>query len=348
MTVQVEPGSISQEMIFRLRAKMDDYAYSRIEEGNTTAIAFRVPGEGIDMLNSLEYLSEFLSVKSLTGVDLILTVSDRSYEITPASVIGPKLELKKAEDQKLIGELREKMDKESDPIVFTTENDILELFRAAIRVGGSINRADSVVGLDLLRVNVPQEGKLIYLIFDDGYRKMSRMEFERLVDGSLSRLREGPKLARDQDQHHKMDASITPSNEAPGPKRPSMAFPSRRSGDAPLKDLGPTGVMRDFVKQMSAMGYREDVKFSRHDAHQVFLINLSKPAVFFKYLIEGSDLESFTRVLKHRSDAIGVLVTDEWDPGLEAVSRINGFLYLDSSRSHRAKEVLREVIAGGG
>ena len=348
MTVQVEQASISQEMIFRLRAKMDDHAYSRIEEGGTTAIAFRVPGEEVDMLNSLEYLSEFLSLRSLTGVDLIVTVSDRSYEMTPTSVITPKLELKKAEDQKLIDELRAKMDKGADPIVFTTENDILELYRAAIRVEGSINRSDSVVGLDLLRVNLPREGELIYLIFDDGYRKMSRMEFERLVDGSLSRLREGPKLARDQDDHHKMDASIMPSSEAPSPKRPSMAFPSRRTGDAPLKDLGPTGIMRDFVKQMSAMGYREDVKFSRHDAHQVFLINLSRPAVFFKYLVEGSDLESFTRVLKHRSDAIGVLVTDEWDPGIEAVSRIHGFLYLDSSRSHRAKEVLKEVIAGGG
>ncbi len=63
MTAEVEPGSISEEMIFRLRAKMDDNAYSRVEEGNTTAIAFRVPGEGVDMLRSLEYLSEFLSVR---------------------------------------------------------------------------------------------------------------------------------------------------------------------------------------------------------------------------------------------------------------------------------------------
>ena len=54
------------------------------------------------------------------------------------------------------------------------------------------------------------------------------------------------------------------------------------------------------------------------------------------------------RVLDHRRDAFGVLITKTWDPEIEAISRVNGFVYLDWKRAWRADEVIRFVLKEGG
>jgi len=342
-------NTLSEGTVFRLRAKMEDHAYQKLDEGGKRTLAFRVPGEKVELLRSLEYLSEFLSPGSLEGVDSIAIISDRAFEYSPPGMIGEKLEQKQVEDKKLYEELKGKLSGEEDPIVFTMENDILELYRLAIRVPGTMKRPDSVVGLELLRVQIPQEGFVVYLIFDDGYRKMGRKEFEKLTDDALSNMRKGPKLAKDPSSGHRMDSSFSGKEKKEETRiKTNLTFGSFDRERSPTGSISPSNVMREFTRRLSEMGYREDMKFSRPDANQVFLISMSGPAIFFKYLGSYDEVSSFLRVLEHRPDALGVLVSDAWDPKLEAISRIRGFIYAEAQRAPRIPEVVKEVVKGGG
>jgi hypothetical protein len=347
MNASRDSSGPSEDLLFRLRAKMEDNAYQVLEDGDRKVLAFRVPGENIDLLRSLEYLAEFLVPDSIEGVREIVIISDKRFEVTPSSMIAPKLEEKKKEDERLFKELRGKLRKVLDPIVFTTENDILEMYRIGIRVEGSNKRSDSSIGLDLLKVELPKEGDVVYLIFEDGYRKMTRTALEKLVDDALTSLRQGPSLAKDPPSSTLSTARTiiqAKLEERTGVKESGRKLDSSRKASS----MEPKIITREFSRNMASMGYRKDSMFSRHDVHQLFMIGLKGPAVFFKVMQSEDELDSFLRVLSHRKDALGVLISENWDPHLEAVSRINGFIYLDLQRSERAHEVIREVLKEGG
>lgn len=344
----------SEDTLFRLRAKMEDYSYTVMNEGDRRLLAFRVPGEKIDLLRSLEYLSEFLDQDSLEGVEKVLIISDKDFEVTPGEMMGPKMEIRKADDDRLFQELKSKLRGRLEPIVFTAENDILELFRTAIRMDGSVKRTDSSVGLDLLKVSLPTEGDVIYLIFDDGYRKMSKATFEKLSDDAMQGLREGPALAKDPAQ--KGLARSTSLSDGPSSTnvnkmmRKGMPAAARETkvDTRPAHMDDPKVLLREISKNLVPLGYRKDNVFSRPDVNQIFFVGMSGPALFIKVLDDDEELPSFLRVLEHRRDALGFLITSKWDPRLEAISRTNGFVYLDWERAWRAHEVVREVLREGG
>lgn len=353
MTLNESSRPPPEDLVFRLRAKMDDNSYQILGDGDRKILAYRVGGEDIDLLRSMEFLSEFLQSDSLEDVSDIVMISDRNFQTSPIDMIIPKLEVKKEDDDKLFQELRDSMKKTLEPLTFTMENDILELYRIAIRVEGSHNRTDESIGLELLKVDLPKEGDVIYLIFNDGYRKMSRSHFESLVEDSLSSMRQGPALMKDPPK-----ASFSKSGSiAEGPKKeikkPTISDRIKRSAQdketsktSMLED--PRLVAREISKEMASLGYRKDTMFSRNDVNQFFFISMKGPAVFLKIIEKSEEIDSFLRVLSHRRDALGLLISKKWDPKLEAISRINGFIYLEIERSQRATMIIKEVLREGG
>ncbi len=335
---------------------MEDFAYTRMVEGDHGLLAFRVPGDKIDLLQSLEYLSEFLEEETLDDIDKVLILSDKEYELTPGSILGPKMDVKKKDDERLYQELKGKLRTQMEPLVFTEENDILDLYRTAIKLDGSVNRTDSSVGLDLIKVDLPSEGDVIYLIFDDGYRKMSKATFEKIADEAMQGLRQGPTLAKDPVQKgltkSKSFTSMLSKDGSEGrseaPKKPKMAAPSQTMNTQVRHQDDPKVLLRDLSKKLVALGYRKDSVFSRPDVNQFFYVGMTGPALFFKVLDDPEELSSFLRVLEHRKDALGVIISKIWDPEIEAISRINGFVYLDWSRAWRADEVVKAVLREGG
>jgi hypothetical protein len=133
-----------------------------------------------------------------------------------------------------------------------------------------------------------------------------------------------------------------------GPERPNTSTISRKTVEnIPHHHDDPKVLLRDFSKKLVLLGYRKDNLFSRPDVDQLFFVGMSGPALFIKVLEDKGELNSFLRVLEHRQDALGILITKVWDPKIEAVSRINGFIYLDWQRAWRADEVVRAVIREG-
>ncbi|MCU0799575.1 MAG: hypothetical protein MUC62_07890, partial [Candidatus Thermoplasmatota archaeon] len=262
---------------------------------------------------------------------------DRNVEVLPMSILVPKLEAKEKDDLELSSELRGKLTKQLAPIVFTTENDILELYRTAVRLDGSCQRTDASIGLDLAKADLPREADIIYLIFDDGFRKMDLRSLDSMMDSAVTSLRDG---------------GLSPREMAP--RRPFTT--ASDFDDGPLK--GQTGtaveltdpkvVAREFSKNIISLGYRKDAVFSRNDANQFFFIGMNLPAVFFKVLEDEEELSSFLRVLSHRKDAIGILITKEWSPRMEALSFKHGFIYLEAARAHLAHEVVMGTLKEGG
>ena len=344
----------SEDIVFRLRAKMEDHSYTVMTEGTRKLLAFRVPGEKIDLLRSLEYLSEFLEEGALDGVEKVLLISDKEYEVTPGGMMEPKMETKRKDDDRLFSELKSKLRVKLEPLVFTEENDILELYRTAIRMDGSVNRTDSSVGLDLLKISLPPEGDVIYLIFDDGYKKMSKATFEKLSDDAMQGLREGPSLAKDPIQKGMARSTSLskeprpPSGAGGGYSKPNDARTGRKVETATHHADDPKVLLRELSRNLVSLGYRKDTVFSRPDVDQLFFVGMSGPALFVKVLMDGEELPSFLRVLEHRRDALGILVTRSWDPRMEAISRTHGFVYLDWQRAWRTHEVVREVLKEGG
>jgi hypothetical protein len=352
MTAGSGNPSISEDIVFRLRAKMEDNTYQIVKDGDREVLAFRVGGEEVDLLSSLEYMSEFLHPEIIESVTDLIIISDRNFQATSIDMIVPKLDVKKEDDDRLFNELKTSLKHSLEPLTFTMENDILEMYRIAIRVEGSHNRTDESVGLDLLKVDLPKEGDVIYLIFKDGYRKMSRASFDALVEGSLSSLRQGPSLMKDPPRSS-LSRTGTASNtlprtiseEEPGSKNDNIEGNIKRKNDI-MND--PKMVAREISREMADLGYRKDNMFSRNDVNQFFFVSMKGPAIFLKIIENPDELESFMRVLSHRKDALGLLISREWDPKLEAISRINGFIYMEIERSSRAPDVIREVLREGG
>lgn len=347
MTDGPDVPQIQEDHIIRLRAKMEDNTYEKLELEGGTFLVFRVPGENIDLLKSLEYLSEFLSPETLSESSRLIILSDRNIHSADPSIIAPKLEEKRDEDDQLFEELKGKIREYLKPLVFTTQNDILELYRAAIKIEGSIKRPDSVIGMDLIRTDLPEEGEVVYLIFEDGYRKMTRNSYRKLTDDAMNQMRETPSLASDKGSSGmSMESQLTTR----APVKPSIAMKPLREVKGPTERSSflPELLLKDFIKNMTRLGYREDAKFSRHDAYQTFLVGMTGPAVFYKVLLKDEDLSSFLRVLGHRSDALGVLINDSWETDFEATSRVDGFIYLSGERAWRAHEVVKGVVRGGG
>ena len=70
-------AGIPEEVIFRLRAKMEDNTYTSFIESGKGFLAFRVSGEKIDLLSSLEYMSEFLGDEDIETAEKVVMISDR-------------------------------------------------------------------------------------------------------------------------------------------------------------------------------------------------------------------------------------------------------------------------------
>ncbi len=340
-----ELGFPPEDIVFRLRAKMDDNSYTSIEEGGRKLLVFRVQGEKIDLLNSLEYLSEFLDEDAVEEADKLIIISDREFEVTPADVLGPKMETKNKDDEKLYGELKEKLTDRLKPIVFTVENDILELYRVAVRMDGSMDRTDGSVGLDLMKMDLPKEGDVVYLVFDDGYRKISRSAFQSLIDDALEGLREGPSLAKDPSRSSMVRSSLEKDTKETVERKGAVEPAESHKGAGTMDHRNdPRVLVRDFSKKMISLGYRKDATFSRQDVNQVFYVGMSGPPLLFKVLDNKDEMGSFLRILEHRKDSLGILISREWHPDLEAISRVRGFVYLDWSRAFRASEVVSSII----
>ncbi|MCU0800068.1 MAG: hypothetical protein MUC62_10435, partial [Candidatus Thermoplasmatota archaeon] len=60
MTVVPKDTVPSEDAIIRLRAKLEDDRHTLMEEGGQRFLVHRVKGETIDLLRSLERLSEYL------------------------------------------------------------------------------------------------------------------------------------------------------------------------------------------------------------------------------------------------------------------------------------------------
>jgi hypothetical protein len=169
-----------------------------------------------------------------------------------------------------------------------------------------------------------------------------------MTDDAMDQMRDTPSLASDK----KAVSGMTKNSEmtlrkpfsSSTPVKPQREVKGATERSAFLPEL----LLKDFIKNMTRIGYREDAKFSRHDAYQTFLVGMNGPAVFYKVLLKDEDLSSFLRILGHRSDALGVLINDSWDPDIEAVSRVEGFVYLSGERVWKAHEVVKGVIRGGG
>jgi hypothetical protein len=330
------PSNISEDTVIRLRAKMEDLTYKRYEERGSAHIAFRVPGESIDLLNSLEYLGEFLSEEELEGADKIVIISDREVEIANASIMEKKIEAKRSDDEQLYSELRDRLKPGAPPIVFTTENDILELYRVAFRTRGSSQKDEDAITEDVKRMEVPREGSIFYLIYDDGYRKMGRPTFERMIEEERSRSLTKVQVARDPDP-----GSRTVSGPAKTPARKSVVVRGDR-----IRSVGEKAFMRDILRSLSSLGYREDPRFSRPDMDQILLVGMKGPTILLKISREGEDISPFLRVLDHRRDVLGILLSDAWTPTMEAMANSRGFIYLTGERVVHATDVVSEVLGG--
>jgi hypothetical protein len=337
------PENISEDTVLRLRAKMEDLSYRRFDEMGSSHIAFRIPGEKIDLLNSLEYLSEFLVDEELNGLDKIVIISDREIEVANASIMEKKVEVKKGDDQQLYSELKGKLNATSPPLIFTMENDILELYRVALRTAGTVKDGSSTITPEILRMDIPKEGEIFYVVYDDGYRKMGRPTFEKKMDEERSRSQTQLQVLKD---NRTDDVSKTVSGSDLGQKQPVTRTEVIRG--TYVKSVGEKALVREISKVFNSMGYREDSRFSRPDIDQVLFMGMRGPTLLLKVSLDGEDISPFLRVLEHRKDVIGILICDVWTPALEARSRSGGFFYLTGERARHIRAIVSEVIKGGG
>jgi hypothetical protein len=337
------PQNISEETVLRMRAKMEDLTYQRFEEQGSPHLAFRMPGEKIDILQSLEYLSEFLNEELIRGVDRIIIISDRDLEVVNGSMMEKKIEQKSSDDDDLYMELKYKLQLSTPPLVFTMENDILDLFRVALRSRGSL-KDEGYITEDVLKAEIPKEGAVVYIVFDDGYRKVSRISFDKEVEEVRSRRQFQPQVAKDRSPN----GTLPPSARTGSPSPPKSQPPYSVVRTDHIRKLGDKNVLKEASKNLEKLGYREDARFSRPDVNQIFLLGMKGPSLLLKVAMGSEDIDPFLRVLEHRRDVLGLLLSDEWTAELEVRSRAMGFVLLTGDRIKHVNEVVAALVKGGG
>jgi hypothetical protein len=132
----------------------------------------------------------------------------------------------------------------------------------------------------------------------------------------------------------------------PSPQRPQRQQAIVRSDN--IRRQGDKTVLRETSKGLEKLGYREDARFSRIDVNQVFLLGMKGPSLLLKVSLGIEDLSPFLRVLEHRRDVLGILLTDEWTPELEVQARNLGFVLLTGDRIKHVPDVVSEMVKGGG
>lgn len=347
MRLENLPPNISEETVIRLRAKMEDMSFKLVEERGSSHIALRVPGEKIDLLHSLEYLAEFVGEDMLKGVELIMIISDREVEIADASIMLEKVRQKKADDDTLYAEVRGRVRKGTPPLIFTMENDILELYRIALRARGKVGETTGSPVLDTPLSDLPKEGSIIYLLYDDGFRKMDRRSFEREIFEAMSRVQVQPKVARDEPDKAWPSNEVKPFDRSgQGPKQAPQAKIVRLRFDR-IRRIGDKAFARGLIRELGDLGYREDSRFSRPDVNQFLLVGMRGPTILLKVALEDEDLSPFYRILDHRRDVLGILTSDIWTPSVQASSIDRGFHYLTGDSIGHVKDLVKEILAGG-
>ncbi|MDG6224526.1 MAG: hypothetical protein QCI82_03335 [Candidatus Thermoplasmatota archaeon] len=346
MRLENLPPNISEDIVIRLRAKMEDQSFKRIDEKGSSHVVLRVPGESIDLLRSLEYLAEFVGEEMIEGIGLILIISDREVEIADGSIMIDKIAQKKADDQRLYSEIKERVKPGGPPLVFTMENDILELYRIAIRAKGRVvdNERSSIV--EMGSSDLPNEGAVVYLLYDDGFKKMDRRSFEKEVSEALSHVQVQPRVAKDVPEKAWPRNEIRPFDRAgQRQEKAPRSEPVLLRFDR-IRRMGDKAFAREVIRGLGSLGYREDSRFSRPDVNQYLLIRMSGPTVLFKVAVNDEDLSPFFRVLEHRRDVMGILASDVWNPAVQALSPSMGFHYLTGDMTGYIREIVKAVLEG--
>jgi hypothetical protein len=168
----------SKDEFIKIKTSLDAFDYAVIDQMGLYVLAIRSPEDFPDMVNDLETAAAGLCIDDPERLTHVTIIGNSEVIGVPVPLVVNLLEMKKEEDKKIVVTLREKLNRPLETYLFKDESDPQQLNRFAIKAPGSLSELqDKSLGSVFGGVPVPQDVRVIYIVGEDGFVKLSRREY---------------------------------------------------------------------------------------------------------------------------------------------------------------------------
>ncbi len=198
MSTKPPPGMpLTKEELVRLKYQIEPTDYLVVQSGHEKILAIRSSREFPDIVNDLECMINKLDIRDANELNHALIIGDEEVIGVPLDAIDSLISRRMEEDERIATDLGEKLIEPYTTLLFESEHDPFKTLRLGIRVEGNLKDFKPQQLPDILFSKIkslPRHSEVIYLIADDGYIRISGLEFYRRLREFL---RENPNKNRE-------------------------------------------------------------------------------------------------------------------------------------------------------
>ncbi len=176
---------LAKEDLIKLKYDLDPYDCRLEESDGQKVFVVRSPKASPDLINDLEPMIDRICEEDVKEAQSACLLGEEESATISMSILWSLIDKRKKRDTKLVTELRGKISRDFGHLLFRSEEDPLHIYRLAIYVPMPISNVDKDNFEEMFEeLDLPREGEIVYLIADDGYKRISGREFFTILDGS--------------------------------------------------------------------------------------------------------------------------------------------------------------------
>jgi hypothetical protein len=173
---------LTREELIKLKHQLDPDDYLVVESGRDRILVIRSAREFPDIVNDLDGLINKLDIRDTNDLSSALIIGEEEVVGVPLEAINSLITRRNEEDEQIATDLGEKLIEPYTTLLFESENDPLKTLRLGIRVRGNLKdfKAQEIPELLFSKIkSLPRHSEVVYLITEDGYIRLSGIEFYR-------------------------------------------------------------------------------------------------------------------------------------------------------------------------
>lgn len=173
------PPPIPPEQLIKLKHKLEPGEFERVEAPGTIILVIRSGMDYPDIVNDVESISDELEVVDIDGLTDVCIMGNLEIIGIKLDVITTMIEKRVEEDDKIVEDLRKKLESEFGVLLFESEHDPHNKLRLAIQVPMDFKTLKSKNLPELLaKIEFPaRKAQIVYIIAEDDYLRFYGKKF---------------------------------------------------------------------------------------------------------------------------------------------------------------------------
>ena len=270
---------LTRNELIKLKHQIEPDDYLVVESGSERILVIRSAREFPDIVNDLEGMINKLDIRDTSELSHALIIGSEEVVGVPLASIQSLVNRRNEDDERISEDLTEKLIEPFTTLLFESEDDPLKTLRLGIRISGKIEdlRGQQLPEIVFSKIkSLPRKSEVIYLIADDGYLRMSGIEFYRKL---MEFLRENPQrnkelasefdyMTRGKLADHFVDTSLDG-------KKPDLMKQENLNQFIPIENKLQSDVKRQIKKDVE----EDNEKDTKSEFEEELEVKVSKPII---------------------------------------------------------------------